>query len=147
MFFIFFILFIYSASLSANETPQKTDKAMLHAIHSEEVRNIMRRLKLLIYEREYTELELEKLRHQQIRLLVEEAKSLTITAAQLPEIESLKKLNEEEQLTFNAMANQLHDVALELQKDIEANHRQELDKAYIKLQDTCNTCHRLFRVW
>ncbi len=142
------LLFVSHIALSAetNDADITTQgKTLLQTIHSNEVRNIMRHLKLLIYEREYTELERENKRYQQIRLLVEETKILADTAARLPEIESLNRLNDEEQLTFSAMANQLHEISLELQNEIEANHRQSMSDLYIKLQETCNTCHRLFR--
>ena len=144
-----FIFINYNPALSADETATdiKTKKAILHALHSEDVRNIMRRLKLLIYERETTELELEKLRRDQLRLLVEETRELAGTAENLPDIASLKTLNEEERVTFTAMANQLYDITVEMEKAMDANHQQDLDAAYLKLQETCSTCHKLFRIW
>ena len=143
-----FTLLLTTNTLLADETNPKsleTRKTILNAIHSDEVRDIMRRLKALSNEREYTELELQKLSNKQIELLVEEATTLVKTATNQSKIASLEKLNEEDQLTFNAMANQLRDSALELKRASDANHQSEIDAAYIKLQSTCNTCHQLFR--
>ncbi len=136
-----------SSSLLANNTSGKleTGKTILNAIHSDEVKRIMQKLNSLIYEREYTELELQKLNHRQIELLIEEATTLSKTATNLPNISSLKDLNEEEQLTFNAMANQLRKIAMELKREIDSNHEDKVDAVYIKLESTCNTCHQLFR--
>lgn len=144
---ILLTLVLTNMPVFAEEHSSSENKAIFHAVHSDDVRNIMRRLKLLIYERENSELEIERLRNKQISLLAEEANKLANTAEDLPDIASLQSLNDEERLTFTAMANQLHDITLEMEKAINTNHQQELDEAYIKLQDTCNTCHKLFRVW
>ena len=105
----------------------------------------MRRLDSLVYEREYTELEIKKLRMKQIELLAEAANALNETAGTIPNIDSLEKLNEEDQVAFSAMANQLKVLSQKLQRETEANHQDNIDATYIKLQDTCNTCHLLFR--
>jgi Cytochrome C' len=134
-----------NSSLFADDTSSNTNKTILNAIHNDEVRNIMRRLKILFYEREYTELELQKLSNKQIKLLAEEAGALGKIAENLHNSPSLKNLSDVEHVTFNAMANQLHDITQELIKENEDNHQNGVDAAFIKLQDTCNTCHQLFR--
>lgn len=136
-----------SSSLLANNNSEKleTEKTILNAIHSDEVKRIMQKLNSLIYEREYTELELQKLSHRQIELLIEEATTLYQTATNQPNITSLKDLSEEEQLTFNAMAHQLREIAMELKREIDSNHANEVDAVYLKLESTCNTCHQIFR--
>jgi len=146
---ICFMIVAFSTSLFSEEVSEnkRESKTISNAIHSDDIRNIMRRLRILIYDREYTELELRKLSNNQIELLVEETNILAQTAENIPNIASLKNLNDEDQLTFSAMANQLHDISLELQREAKANHQQALDTAYLKLQNTCNTCHKLFRNW
>jgi hypothetical protein len=126
-----------------NSGKLETGKTILHAIHSDEIRNIMRRLNRLIYEREYTELELQELNKKQIELLAEEALSLYKTATNLPSIDSLNILSDEDQLAFKAMVAELKDITTELKRESDANH--ETEAIYIKLQSTCNTCHQLFR--
>ena len=133
-------LFAGDASLNAG----KSD-IISNAIHSEEVRNIMRRLKLLNYEREYTELEIQKLSYKQIELLSEAAKALVETAENIPNIASLKNLSNEGQLIFNEMANQLYDITYELKEGHGSNIHKAWEAAYQKLKNTCKTCHRLFR--
>ena len=107
----------------------------------------MRRLNILLFEREMTQLELQRLRQQQMDLLIEEAESLKNTATMIPVIDSLKGLNDEQQVAFNAMAQELYEITVELKTENEANHHEAVDQAYIKLQKTCNTCHLLFRSW
>jgi cytochrome c556 len=143
------ILFTTSSLLSAHDASEKleTRKTILNAIHSDDVKKIMRQLNTLVYEREYTELELQKLSNKQIELLAKEANALAQTAENLPNIASLKKLSEEDQLAFNAMANQLQEATQELKREVEANHQKKIDAAYKNLEKTCNTCHQLFRSW
>jgi cytochrome c556 len=141
------IFFTASSWVPAHDVSEKleTGKTLQNAIHSDEVKNIMRRLNSLVYEREYTELEIKKLRMKQIELLSKAANALKETAVTIPYIDSLKNLNEEDQIAFNAMANQLKELSQTLKRETEANHQKSIDATYIKLQDTCNTCHLLFR--
>ena len=122
----------------------ENSKSVLNAIHSNDVRIIMRRLNVLAYEREYTELELEKLRARQIKLLAQTAGELAQTAEQLPE-DVQKDLSREDQTTFRAMANQLYSESLQLEEEAAANNYRALNECYQRLRETCNACHRLFR--
>jgi hypothetical protein len=126
----------------AEDSLSKADqnKTILTPVHSDKVKSVMRRLKLLFYEREYTDLEQQDLTEKQIELLVEETKALVGTAAHSS---SFLNLKDEDQLTFNAMANQLHNLTQELKSKL--HHQADLIPTYIKMQDTCNTCHRIFR--
>jgi Cytochrome C' len=132
----------------ATETASSKDqtKTILNAVHSVEVQNIMRRLKLLFYEREYTDLRVQELSKKQIRLLSEEANTLAKTASNLPGLDSLEKLSDEERVSFNALANQLSDITKKLVKVSQTNHQDEIISTYIELQETCNACHQLFRI-
>ncbi len=137
--FIILLVTFTSTSLSlANDSFSQKEKThtILNPVHSNKVQGVMRRFKLLFYEREYTELERQELTEKQIELLVEETNTLSGIATTL-------NLDEEEQLTFNAMADQLHELTHELASK---NHYQkDLIPTYIKMQETCNTCHRIFR--
>lgn len=126
---------------------QDSNHALLTEIHSTEVRNIMRKLNVLLFERELTQLELQRLRRQQISLLVEETKNLSKTATGIAGIDTLKKLDDEEQAMFKSMANELEQAARQLGEADASGHKHDIDAAYMRLQKTCNTCHRLFRAW
>ncbi|MEQ8426385.1 MAG: cytochrome c [Gammaproteobacteria bacterium] len=126
---------------------EDSSHALLTEIHSTEVRHIMRKLNVLLFEREHTQLELQRLRRQQLSLLVEETESLSRTAGDISLIDSLKKLSEEQQAMFKSMANELNDVARQLSAADVNGHEHDIETAYIRLQETCNTCHKLFRAW
>lgn len=146
MFFyksVFFLLIIFASSNALyaeqlfSENSVETDKPLLKTIHSRQLRSIMLRLNALAYDREYTQLELNKLRAKQINQLVNVASELLSNTNQLTYILNESGLSEEEKLTFKAMANQLYKEALSLQHDVNRSSQY--------LLDTCNTCHKLFR--
>ncbi len=139
----FFNNFVFAEDGPPQPLPGKS-KSVLNAIHSDDVRIIMRRLNVLAYEREYTELELEKLRARQIKLLALTAGELAQTAEQLPE-DIQNNLSREDQTTFRAMASQLYSESLRLEEAVEANDHNALNAGYQRLRETCNACHRLFR--
>ena len=119
---------------------------LLHTIHSDQLRQIMLRLNELAYEREYTELSLDRLLAKQIAALVNEARNLVDKAGRLSGMDGGGKLTEEEQITFTAVARQLYSETLQMQADVQANRYEKIPGNYRYLHHTCNACHKLFRV-
>lgn len=139
------LLLAIAMQLASGE--EKSRDALISEIHNTEVRYIMRKLNVLLFERERTYLELQRLRRQQLALLVEETESLSQMANQAPFIDSLKNLDDEQQAMFKGMANELQQIARQLSEANAAGHEQDIEAGYIRLHETCNTCHRLFRAW
>lgn len=149
--FFLLIFFALSGALLAEQQPSgnltETDNSILKTIHSDQLRSIMQRLNTLAYDREYTQLEINKLRAIQIDRLVGVASELVSNTNKLTDIAGESGLDEEEQLTFIAMANQLYKEALNLQHDVKSNQKENINASNQRLRDTCNTCHKLFRSW
>lgn len=139
------LLFVTVTQLAYGD--EDSSHALLTEIHSTEVRHIMRKLNVLLFEREHTQLELQRLRRQQLSLLIEETESLSRTAGDISLIDSLKNLSEEQQAMFKSMANELNNAARQLSAADANAHEHDIEAAYIRLQETCNTCHKLFRAW
>jgi cytochrome c556 len=125
----------------------KSSKAVLRSLHSEDIRRIMGRLHALAYEREYTELELDRIRLENLEALALAAADLVQIAGQLPQLLPDNQLSDEEQVTFKAMANQLHNETLQLLNTDSGNSYRDLKSGYRRLQQTCAACHNLFRDW
>ncbi len=119
-------------------------EALLSAVHSQELRSIMRRLNSLAYEREYTALELQNIQAAQINKLVKMADMLANTAEKLPQITE-QSLADEDKITFRAMAKQLYADTVNLKRDAAEKRYHNLTAAYKRLRQTCHSCHRLFR--
>lgn len=120
------------------------DRALLNTIHSDELKKIMRRLDMLAYENEYTELEIQSMRVSQLNHLLEFADELVTTADNLPQITS-EQLSEADRITFKAMARQLYTDTLRLKADAAERNYSDMSARYQGLRRTCDSCHRLFR--
>lgn len=143
------LLFLRPITLTGEEsqtaaTPNEST-ALLNSIHSHKIRGIMRRLNSLTYEREYTELELQQIQTNQIALMLEITRELTDSAEQLPDISPGSNLNESEQITFRAIANQLYRETRQLNEDVQKGHTRQIKQGYRRLKKTCEACHQLFR--
>jgi len=136
---------VLAADTSSTENTSSENQALLKSIHSDRVRNIMRRLNSLSYEREITEPELQKIRIRQIKLLLEAADELVAAANESSEILSSNYLNKLDQATFKALANQLQTELKEIRKSARLNHVKQIRKGYQQLRNTCAACHQLFR--
>ena len=122
------------------------DQALLNAIHSDELKKIMRRLDMLAYENEYTELELQSMRVSQVNRLLEFTDELLIKADNLPQITDTE-LSESDKITFKAMARQLYTDTLNLEASAADKNYSNMGKRYLELRKTCGSCHRLFRAF
>lgn len=142
------VMLFFSSFLSARESTGdqvNETSALLNVIHSEQLRGIMQRLDTLAYEREYTALELQKIRERQIQKLVDVTRELMKSSEQLREIAPDVQVSREDLVTFRAMAAQLHRETLDLEESIQHGYAPELDRGYERMRDTCTACHRLFR--
>ena len=122
-----------------------SENAVLQSLHSEDIRKIMGRLYALAYEREYTELELDRIRHENLQALAHAAADLVNLSGKLPQVLPGNRLTDEEQVTFAAMANQLHNETLHLLDTDATSSYNDLKTGYRQLQKTCTACHNLFR--
>lgn len=131
-------------------TVTETEQYKLHAEPSERLNNIMQNL-LALMDRDTTE---------EITLSQENLADMTEAVEELlffAELMSIKvpatELEENENVIFSAMANQLYDEALNIQQlannyDIEvidAEKNQLLNLAFERMNRTCAACHQLFR--
>jgi cytochrome c556 len=147
---LIFLLLVLAAGLVSAEGPGSPELApdtrtLLDAIHSSRLRDIMSRLNRLSYERGYTELELDRMRAENVEALVDAALQLSQAAERLPDIAENTHLAPEERITFSAMARQLYQQTLALQDDLNQGRYSELQAGYQQLRYTCNACHNLFR--
>lgn len=120
-------------------------KAVLRSLQHEDIRWIMGRLYTLSYEREFTELELDRMREKNLEALADAAADLVKIADRLPGLFPDEQLSDEDQVTFRAMANQLQDETLHLLDTASTSSYSERKTGYRELEKTCMACHNLFR--
>ena len=114
-------------------------------MHSDDIRKIMGRLYTLAYEREYTELEIDRIRHENLKALAHAADELVDISGKLPQILPEYQLTDDEVVTFRAMAGQLQAETLHLLDSDATSSYSDFKNGYRKLRQTCNACHNLFR--
>ena len=119
---------VLAADTRSNENITSENQALLQSVHSDRVRNIMRRLNSLSYEREITEQELQKIRLHQIRLLLEAADDLVATANESTVLLSSQYLHKIDQATFKNLADQLQTEIREIRENVRLNHVKQIRK-------------------
>lgn len=117
----------------------------LHGIYSEKLKPIMLRLNQLVYEREMTALQVQEVREQQLRHLIDTVADLVKASEVLTDAVPGIELNKEDQVIFRSMARQLFGEAQNIEVLVEEKNYAALDPAYRRLNETCNACHNLFR--
>jgi len=147
---LLFLLLVLAAGLVHPDEPGRPElgtgtRSLLNTVHSSRLRDIMSRLNRLSYEREYTELELDRMRAENVESLVDAALQLSRAAERLPDITADTRLAPEERVTFSAMARQLYHQTLTLQESLDNGQYSDLQTGYQQLRYTCNACHNLFR--
>lgn len=122
-----------------------SDKPVLHAVQSEELRNLMDRLDSLMYERFMTQTEIDRKRQHYGRLMADSASQLDQTVdgimASLPKLQ----LNNEESQVFHTLAGKLREQIHLLQGQVEEQQYQDMSATVDQMLNTCKGCHQLFR--
>lgn len=134
-----------NGELTGEVTQQSEHKPQLHAVSSEKVREIMQNLYTLVHKDEFTKPEEDEMREEYMSDLVAAVEELLIStemmATGLPEPD----LDENEIVTFRALAGQLYSEAQNIQSLSEYYDYRVIDSAYKRLNQTCAACHDLFR--
>lgn len=118
---------------------------ILHAVSSQELRDIMRRMNQLVYEREMTALQIQAIHTKRHKELVDTVSDLVNSTDDLTKALPGLNMEKHDQITFKAMASQLLKEAKKIKRFAEENDHNAINSVYQDLDDTCNACHRLFR--
>lgn len=145
--------FVMSVNLNSDESSETLDEkeVSLHSNSSERLLNIMQQISSLLDSQENP----GKLNFNDVDIddLVESVEELLFYA----EIMALKvpatQLEESHNVVFSAMASKLYDETLNIQSlissyDLKAMNYSEanmLNDALVRLSQTCQACHQLFR--
>ena len=122
-----------------------TGAPALHAVHDARLRNLMREMNSLMFERMRTELELDQERRQKALQIGRVAAEMEETVADI--IDSLPRLplNEDEQISFLALAEKLRDQVRMVKDLADHNHIDAIPGTLRQMTTTCTMCHHLFR--
>ncbi len=118
--------------------------AKMHGVHSQKLGNIMQRLIAMLMSPPSKQADQEQ-QAKYNKKLVKLSKKVTMTAASINKYLANDKLNEKQTAKFMDLATQLHDEALNAQTEAVANDPEALNMALGRFNQTCVSCHRLFR--
>jgi len=130
---------------SESETLQLTEQPIPHAVSSDRLQDIMRRLNQLTYEKELSAMEIEDIRIRHVQLLVATVEELVVAAEELIDAIPGLSMSFDEQLVFRDMASQLQNEAYNVWYLAEEKDFTGMELAYQRMNNTCDTCHQLFR--
>lgn len=132
------------SSFNAFAKPAENNQA-LHAVSSEKLRQIMQNLRASIDKDGTGTLPSEKISEEQMADLLEAVEELVFHAELLTEGKPNVNLNENELVTFRALAGQLYTEALNIKQLTTYYDYNVLIPAYDRMTQTCSACHSLFR--
>jgi cytochrome c556 len=120
-------------------------RSILYGVHSKELHETMLRLNALISYPQNRPLPLDYEKTKFLQQLIDTANQLVKSAESLKEIDPGGDLGTEQVSTFFSLADQLRAEALDMEINTREMNIEALDKAFANMNQTCESCHRLFR--
>lgn len=138
--------FFLCAAVTAEDTTHKKLKTpLIHVIVSDQIQEIMQKLNQLMNERGLSALDIMEYRAEYLRDLITAANELVIAAENMTDAIPGVRIEPQNQVTFEAMAKQLQEQAVNIAFMAEQTDEMGLEPAYQRMTETCNACHALFR--
>ncbi|WP_295084946.1 hypothetical protein [Sulfurimonas sp.] len=137
------ILIFVSSGCVSKEHDNK--KALKHMIQSEKLRLLMRELDMVVYERQKSELDRDKMRKRYMLSLGDTLKHLSAEIENMSESDLGLKLTQEDIQEYKRYAKNL---SLDADEIYDLAHKYEFELLNKKLEDvkvSCNACHKQFR--
>ena len=123
----------------------ETGEGILHAVHNAQLREVMQGFNNLMFEQMYTELELDEQRLRYSQRIAKSAGELAKAAENLPRIAEGLGLTVNEKTLFLERAAELQTKATHLQEAALNKDANAMRHWLLRMEITCNNCHRLFR--
>jgi len=120
-------------------------RAKRQRVHSTELLNAMRDIDQQTHSQFAADIASGSPSREDFRIMGDAAAAVARIAPTIPGRIPQGDLSEQDRSQFAALAGQLRDQAIQLQKAAESNDTQMLRINRSKLQATCNECHDVFR--
>jgi cytochrome c556 len=136
------VVFIF---LGCAAKEQSNKPAVKHMIQSEKLRILMRELDLVVYERQKSELERDKMRKRYVLTLADTLKKLSAEVENMPMGELGSGLTSDDFYEYKGYAKSLNQDANELYILAQNYEFELLSKKMEDIKVSCNSCHKQFR--
>ncbi|TKI70320.1 hypothetical protein FCU45_03285 [Sulfurimonas crateris] len=124
---------------------QSSKPALKHMIQSEKLRILMRELDLVVYERQKSELERDKMRKRYVFTLADTLKKLSAEIENMPKGDLGSDLTPGDFDDYKRYAKNLNQDANELYLLAQNYEFELLTKKMEDIKTSCNSCHKQFR--
>ena len=125
--------------------PRSTGTAVMHAVHSGELREVMQRLRGASFERLPQELDDSSREQAYLQEASSRARDLALEAGRIDAIVDQIGLTADQQQVFLALAERLRTRALELRTQADLRQTRLIHATREEIDETCTGCHTLFR--
>lgn len=137
------LVILFSLILFGCSAPQKSlDPSVRHMVKSDKLRVIMSRIDNVIYERQQSELDRDRMRGRYVRSL---AQTLRDLSHELELIESLDDANNESRL-YKSYGELMYQEARDLEYLAQQQAYENLPQSVENIKNICNSCHAQFGV-
>jgi cytochrome c556 len=125
--------------------PVSTGNAIMHAVHDEQLREVMKDLRSASFDRLPQELDDPSRERAYLQETSSRAEDLAHAADQIAAIVDQTGLTTNQQQIFLELAARLRDRALQLRNQAERRQTRLINTTMKEIDDTCASCHELFR--
>ena len=142
------ILLLPLLLVACSQTVEQPDPARqdedLHALMIDRIDTLYRRIDILTFDQDRTPLEVDRARQRGSEEVAASARELAASVGLLERAGESLGLNAQQQVQFQALANELRGAAEGLARTA-ADPEADLGPALITLQQSCEACHALYR--
>lgn len=117
----------------------------MHAVHNEELRNVMMGLGGTSFDRLPQELDNTSRERAALDEASSRARELAFAADRIAAIVDQTGLSTDQQQVFLSLAEGLRDRALQLRTQADSGQTRLISTTMREIDDTCTSCHQLFR--
>lgn len=138
-------LFVTAANSADPNNIESDEILSFHAIHNEEIQEIMHRLTQALYNKEKDKSINDEIDIEHAHQIFDIASELYLAAGKLNEALPGFKLSEDEKNIFEGLARALQIEANKLAHMTENSEKSKVEYIFKRMDDTCAACHELFR--
>ncbi len=128
-----------------NQHRQVQTEASPYAIHDDQLRETMLQLNALVSFAARPTTPLDKNSKEHLHKLLDTVDVVAKSAELLKQTSKLEHLSDEQFMQFMALADQLHNEAINIDINARELKVEEMNEAFLNLNEKCVACHKLFR--
>jgi len=128
-----------------NQHRQVQTEANPYQVHDEQLRETMLQLNALVSYSEQPAAPLDNDSKEFLQKLIDTVGVVASSAESLKQADKIDHLNDEQWSKYTKLTDQLYSEAVEIDINARQMNLEEMNDAFLNLNQTCISCHKLFR--